>query len=102
MTDFACDFIQQDRDNPFLLYFPMSLPHWPFVPTPDSDQGGSRDRSGKYDGRAGGEEYFPDMVNYLDKLTGRIVRALETSKQLENTLIIFTCDNGRYQYHPRK
>ena len=94
MTDFACDFIQQDRDNPFLLYFPMSLPHWPFVPTPDSDQGGSRDRSGKYDGRAGGEEYFPDMVNYLDKLTGRIVRALETSKQLENTLIIFTCDNG--------
>ncbi len=94
MTDFACEFIQQDRDNPFLLYFPMSLPHWPFVPTPDSDQGGSRDRSGKYDGRAGGEEYFPDMVNYLDKLTGRIVKALETSKQIDNTLIIFTCDNG--------
>lgn len=94
MTDFACEFIQAEREEPFLLYYPMTLPHWPFVPTPDSKSGGSRERSGKYDGRAGGEEYFPDMVQYLDKLVGRIVASLRDSEQLENTLLIFTCDNG--------
>jgi len=94
MTDFACDFISAESRKPFLLYFPMTLPHWPFVPSPDSRPGGSRTRDGKYDGRAGGEEYFPDMVHYLDKLVGRIVTALRDSNQLENTLLIFTCDNG--------
>ncbi|MAT11690.1 MAG: arylsulfatase [Rhodopirellula sp.] len=94
MTDFACEFIERDRKDPFLLYFPMSLPHWPFVPTPDSREEGSRKRSGEYDGRAGGEEYFPDMVSYLDKLVGRLVDTLKVSKQLDNTLLIFTCDNG--------
>lgn len=94
MTEFACDFISQDRDSPFLLYFPMTLPHWPFVPTPDSAEGGSRSRKGDYDGRAGGEEYFPDMVNYLDKLVGRMMDSLHASGQLENTLVLFTCDNG--------
>jgi len=94
MTDFACEFIDQQRKQPFLLYYPMTLPHWPFVPTPDSEDGGSRTRSGEYDGRPGGEEYFPEMVHYLDKLVGRIVRTLRDSGQLDNTLILFTCDNG--------
>ncbi|MEC7567053.1 MAG: sulfatase-like hydrolase/transferase [Planctomycetota bacterium] len=94
MTDFACDFISAKSREPFLLYFPMTLPHWPFVPTPDSKPGGSRTPDGKYDGRAGGEEYFPDMVSYLDTLVGRIVTALRDSSQLDNTLLIFTCDNG--------
>jgi len=94
MTDFACEFIKQEREAPFLLYFPMTLPHWPFVPTPDSRDGGSREKAGNYDGRSGGEEYFPDMVNYLDKLVGRIVSTLNSTGQLENTLLLFTCDNG--------
>ena len=94
MTTFACDFIDKEAGQPFLLYYPMTLPHWPFVPTPDSEDGGSRTRNGEYDGRPGGEEYFPDMVNYLDKLVGRIVRKLRDTGQLDNTLILFTCDNG--------
>jgi arylsulfatase A len=94
MTDFACNFISSDSQKPFFLYYPMTLPHWPFVPTPDSQSGGSRSLDGKYDGRQGGEEYFPDMVNYLDKLVGRIVTTLRDANQLDNTLLIFTCDNG--------
>jgi arylsulfatase A len=94
MTDFACDFLSTESSEPFFLYYPMTLPHWPFVPTPDSKPGGSRDLDGEYDGRQGGEEYFPDMVNYLDKLIGRIVTTLREASQLDNTLLIFTCDNG--------
>jgi arylsulfatase A len=94
MTDYACEFVSVDSPEPFFLYYPMTLPHWPFVPTPDSQPGGSRSLDGKYDGRQGGEEYFPDMVNYLDKLVGRIANTLRKANQLDNTLLIFTCDNG--------
>ena len=94
VTDFLVDFIKRPREGPFLAYFPMMLVHWPFVPTPDSAPGGSRERLGKYDGRKGGEEYFPDMVAYLDKVIARIDGALEEAGVRDNTLLLFTCDNG--------
>jgi len=93
-TDYVCDFIREQKENPFFVYFPMTLTHWPFVPTPDSAPGGSRERLGKYDGSKGGVEYFPDMVNYMDKLIGQIVGTLKEQKKLDNTLLLFTCDNG--------
>ena len=97
--DFLLAFIEKKRDAPFFVYYPMALPHWPFVPTPDSNSGGrdtgrSRTRSGKYDGRKGGEEYFPDMVAYIDKLVGRIEEKLESQGLREKTLLLFTADNG--------
>ena len=72
----------------------MALVHYPYVPTPDSSASGSRDRLGEYDGRLGGEEYFDDMVAYLDKCIGRIASALDDAGVRENTLFLFTCDNG--------
>ena len=94
MCKFVTDFITAKKDRPFFVYYPMMLPHWPFVPTPDSKPGGSRTRSGKYDGRAGGTEYFPDMVAHVDTLVGRIVASLDEHGLRENTLLIFTADNG--------
>ena len=94
MSDFLTGYIDRQKDAPFFIYYPMMLPHWPFVPTPDSKPGGSRERSGKYDGRAGGTEYFPDMVAYVDKIVGRIVAKLDEHRLRENTLLLFTCDNG--------
>ena len=46
---------------------------WPFVPTPRSPAGGSRERQGRYDGQAGGLEYFDDMVAYTDECVGRLL-----------------------------
>ena len=96
--EIVCDdlvkFIKKHHSDPFFVYYPMMLPHWPFIPTPDSPAGGSRQRSGKYDGKNGGVEYFDDMIAYLDKNVGRIVNTLEEHKLREKTLILFTCDNG--------
>ena len=36
-TDFILDFIKANKENPFLVYYPMILTHCPFDPTPDSD-----------------------------------------------------------------
>ena len=36
VTDYLCDFMERKKAEPFLVYYQMILPHWPFEPTPDS------------------------------------------------------------------
>jgi len=91
-ADFICDFIEEKKDGPFLVYFPMILTHCPFVPTPDSKDWDPKDKGSEtYKGDA---KYFPDMVTYMDRSVGQIVAKLEKLGLRENTLILFTGDNG--------
>ncbi|MCD8166785.1 MAG: sulfatase-like hydrolase/transferase [Bacteroides sp.] len=88
--DFILDFIRENKAGPFFVYYPMALTHSPFVSTPDSKEW-SPVRSATY---RGDPMHFPDMVKYTDKLVGRIMDELERSNVKENTLVIFTGDNG--------
>jgi arylsulfatase A len=91
-ADFLCDFIEDNKDGPFLAYYPMILTHCPFVPTPDSKDWDPTDKGSKtYKGDA---KYFGDMVTYMDRIVGQIVAKLEEQGLRENTLILFTGDNG--------
>ena len=83
-TDYICDFIDRSREKPFFVYYPMMLTHSPFVTTPDS-----ADRSS-----TANQQNFEDMVAYTDKLVGRIADQLDEAGVRENTLILFTSDNG--------
>ncbi len=83
-TDFLIDFIEANKDRAFLVYYPMILPHNPFLPTPDSVDRNETD----------GKKNFVDMVNYVDKCVGRLVDALDRHGLRERTLIVFTGDNG--------
>lgn len=83
-TDYLVDFIAEPRDRPFFAYYPMILPHAPFVPTPHSDDPKSNHR----------QRNFEDMVAYVDHLVGRVVQAVEGAGLTQQTLIIFTSDNG--------
>jgi arylsulfatase A len=95
-TDFICDFIDKNKNKPFAVYYPMILTHCPFDPTPDStDWDPKRLGSTTYKGdRNTPQRHFVDMVAYADKIVGQIVAQLEKSGVRENTLIIFTGDNG--------
>ena len=95
-TDFICDFIDVNKKKPFLVYYPMILTHCPFDPTPDStDWDPKRLGSTTYKGdRNDPQRHFRDMVAYADKAVGQIVAQLEKSGVRDNTLIIFTGDNG--------
>ena len=95
-TEFICEFIEKNRKKPFLIYYPMILTHCPFDPTPDStDWDPKRLGSATYKGdRNDPQRHFRDMVAYADKLVGQIVEQLEKSGVRENTLLIFTGDNG--------
>lgn len=87
--EFLIDFMQRNKKQPFLIYWTMLLPHFPYEQTPDS---GQVKNAGKKPGQ--GPEYFDDMVAYLDQLVGRIVQAVEKEGLSDNTIIIFTADNG--------
>lgn len=86
-VDFINDFITENKDKPFFVYYPMVLTHDPFVPTPASDEW-ETDRYKK------DKSLFKDMVEYMDYSIGRIVEHLDELGIRDNTLIIFTGDNG--------
>ncbi|QXD25873.1 sulfatase-like hydrolase/transferase [Opitutia bacterium ISCC 51] len=87
VNDFILDFIRENKDEPFLVYNPLILPHNPFPPTPHSTNQEETDD----------KKNFVDMVEYIDFLVGRIVDTLEELGLRENTLIVFTSDNGTNQ-----
>lgn len=91
--DFLCDFMEKNQEEPFFAYYPMVLVHDPFVPTPDSIGDQPRDQSANRKAK-NKKENFQAMVNYMDKIVGRIVAKTEALDIAENTLIIFTADNG--------
>ena len=88
-SEFALDFIERHRDEPFFLYYPMVLTHAPFVATPHSSV---IDEKTKF--KSDPDAYFGDMVAYADYLMGRLIDRVDALGLGENTLILFTGDNG--------
>jgi len=93
VSDYLCDFIERHKKGPFLAYYPMMLPHWPFEPTPES---ADYDKQAKGRSGIGEKKYFGDMVAYTDKMVGKVVAKLDALGIRQETLVIFTCDNGTY------
>lgn len=91
-VDFLCEFMEEHREGPFLAYYPMALVHCPFCPTPDSEDWDPASFGSKtYKGEP---EYFGEMVAYVDQAVARIDKKLAELGLAENTLLIFTGDNG--------
>lgn len=69
------------KDTPFFLYLPLASPHTPILPTKE------------WQGKSGLNSYG-DFVMQTDWAIGAVMKALENSGLTENTVIIFTSDNG--------
>jgi arylsulfatase A len=91
--EFLMDFIErtQKQELPFFAYFPMNLIHAPLI-TPPGDQT-SAGKSFPEDLRAH-ERKAGQMLHYMDRIVGRLLAKLEELGLEENTLVIFTGDNG--------
>jgi arylsulfatase A len=89
--DYITNFIEENKDTSFFVYFPMVLVHDPFVPTPDSPEW--TDTALWY---AKDTSLFADMMNYTDKIVGQINKKLEELGLAENTIVMFTGDNGTH------
>jgi len=88
-TKRAVDLIEASADepDPFFLYFPLTSPHSPVVP------------NDKFKGMSGIGNYC-DFVCEIDDLVGQIMDALERTGQADDTLLVFTSDNGPEQNVP--
>ena len=76
---------QAGTDEPFFLYVPLSAPHTPWLPNDEF-----MDTSG-----AG---YYGDFAVEVDWSVGEILEALDRLDIAENTLVIYTSDNGAHWY----
>lgn len=81
LTEKSVEFIKRNKDKPFFIYLPHPQPHVPlFV-------------SNKFKGKSKNGLYG-DVMMELDWSTGQILQALKDEKLDQNTLVIFTSDNG--------
>ena len=80
-TEKAVSFIEKNKDKPFLLYLPHSMPH---VPLGVSDKFIGKSEQGMYG----------DVMMEIDWSVGEVLAALEKHGLDENTLVVFTTDNG--------
>lgn len=92
VNDYALDFIERHKSEPFFLYYPMILTHGPFDPTPDSPDYGLPKRQRRP--AQNGNPHFGEMVTWMDKMIGRLVERLDALGLRERTLVIFLGDNG--------
>lgn len=80
-TEDSVDFINRNSENSFFLYLPHPMPHVPlFV-------------SDKFEGKSG-TGLYGDVIMELDWSLGEVMNALEDNGIKENTIVIFTSDNG--------
>ncbi len=78
--DFLLDFMERKKNDPFFVYFPMALVH-----RPEHNPPGYSNAEGTK---------IQNMVNYMDVLVGRIKSKVDELGLAQNTLILFTGDNG--------
>jgi arylsulfatase A-like enzyme len=81
LTRRTVKYIEESDDSPFFLYFPLTAPHTPIVPTDD------------FKGMSGAGDYG-DFVCEVDWTVGEVMKALDRRGIADNTLLIFTSDNG--------
>lgn len=80
-TEHAVNFINKNNESPFLLYVPHSMPHVPIF------------TSKSFEGKSG-KGVYGDVIMELDWSVGEITKALNKNGLEDNTIVIFTSDNG--------
>jgi arylsulfatase A len=80
-TDEAVKFISKNKDKPFFLYVTHNMPHVPLYASPAFE---GKSKRGLYG----------DVIEEIDWSVGEVVKALKKNGLEENTLVVFTSDNG--------
>lgn len=107
LTDHAVDFIEAHRDSPFFLYLPHLAIHFPWQGRGDPPQrepgtNYQDDKWGIIPDPANVAPHIQAMLTALDDSVGRVISTLHENGLEEDTIVIFTSDNGGYlDYGPR-
>ena len=100
ITDSSINFIERNKDKPFFLYVSHECPHFPFQGPKDVKKEVNKTNWMKPDA-----DTYVAMLEDLDSEVGRLLAALDKHKLADNTLVIYTSDNGPWnqdKYTKRK
>ncbi|MDE3061572.1 MAG: sulfatase-like hydrolase/transferase [Acidobacteriota bacterium] len=84
--------------KPFLLSLHFNAPHWPWEAPGDEAESKRLAGHSHFDFDGGSQKTYERMIEELDLQVGRVVQALHANGIAENTIIIFTSDNGGERY----
>ena len=95
LTVGAVDFIKKSKDKPFLLYFSYYTVHGPIMAKPELVEK-YKEKAKTFENSRNERVHPPyaGMIESLDDSVGRVMAALETAGVANNTVVIFTADNG--------
>ncbi len=84
ITEKTVQFINENanKEEPFFVYMPLPAPHTPILPTEE------------FLGKSGLDNIYGDFVLMVDSVVGEVMKALEQQGIAENTILVFTSDNG--------
>lgn len=103
MTDEALAFVDRNAGDPFFLYLAYTIPHAEMTAPEDAmepflgefgDEKEYTKRGGSYGAQPNPKAAFAGMMTRLDRDVGRLIAKLKEKGVDENTLVIFTSDNG--------
>ena len=95
IADQVADFIERQRAESFFVYYPLVLPHDPFIEPPGYDRAAQATTDKPTADKAEEDQHrFKAMVEYTDRLVGRVNDQLQQLGLSKQTLVIFTGDNG--------
>ncbi|MAS96265.1 MAG: hypothetical protein CMO55_23935 [Verrucomicrobiales bacterium] len=95
VTEDALAFIEENKENPFFLYLSHPAPHFPWQ-GPDDE--GKLVEPKKKSWQTGDRETYIAMVERMDQGIGEVIDLIDKQGLGENTLIVFTSDNGGHTY----
>lgn len=102
MFEGMMNFIDENKDSPFFMYWATPIPHVP-IQAPKKWVDHYIEKFGEEEPYLGDHGYFPHpnpnagyaaMISYMDEKVGQLISRLKEDGIYENTLIIFTSDNG--------
>ena len=97
ITERALDYVDRktgvDSNNPFFMSLHYTAPHWPWE-TRDDAALADEIKDNIFHLHGGNIHSYRRMIHHMDEGIGRIVRLLRERGELDNTLIVFTSDNG--------
>jgi arylsulfatase A-like enzyme len=97
LSDRAAEFVKRQRGKPFLLSLHYTAPHWPWETREDEAE--SQRIGGRIAHLDGGSvQTYLTMIRQMDEGIGRVLAALDDSGASDNTLVVFTSDNGGERY----
>ena len=94
-SDYLCNFIDSNKNKPFYATYAFNEAAAPYVPTPDDPEFTSWNTTNE--ARHDDVKYYPSMINYMDKMIGKVLAKLRADGLEQNTVIMWIADNATQQ-----